>query len=373
MLCPDCGSSRVVDAGNRYLRDGSPIKRRLCKDCGHRFSDGHNRLNVVRDSKKNSQLCAILEEAKKLDSQAEINACAGEETIKGTLIQFALYLHKNGKTESTIDTYTRNIRRISKHADLNDSESVKEFIADQRSENTKANYCVCYTAFLTWKGTTWQAPKYSSRSPIPEFIPTEAEIDQLTAGCGKKTATQLQMIKETGMRIGEAMSLKWTALNEKDQILTLNTPEKHSLPRIFKISPKLLMMIQGLPKKHERIFGRTLAKDAERVLARSRQLIAEKVGNPRIGKIHFHLIRHWFGTMEYHKTHDPDFVRRRLGHRSILSTQIYINMEQVLFSEKVDDFHVKAVDTVEEAMALLEVGFEYVTEIDGKKLFRKRK
>jgi len=32
---------------------------------------------------------------------------------------------------------------------------------------------------------------------------------------------------------------------------------------------------------------------------------------------------------------------------------------------------VKAVSTVEEAKALLSVGFEYVTEIDDKKLFRK--
>jgi integrase len=309
-----------------------------------------------------------------LDSQTEQNAvCAGEETIKGTLIQFALYLHKNGKTESTIETYTRNIRRIAKHADLNDSESVKEYIADQKSENTKAGYCVCYTAFLKWKGKTWEAPSYTAQSPIPEFIPAEQEIDQLIAGCGKKTATILQTIKETGMRIGEALSLKWTALNEKDQILTLNTPEKHSLPRIFRVSSKLVMMVQGLPKKHERIFGVTIAKDAERSLARSRRIIAEKVGNPRLAKIHFHLIRHWVGTMEYHKTHDIDHVRMLLGHRSWSSTQIYVNMEKVLFSAKADDFHVKAVDTVEEAMALIAVGFEYVTEIEGKKLFRKRK
>jgi integrase len=30
--------------------------------------------------------------------------------------------------------------------------------------------------------------------------------------------------------------------------------------------------------------------------------------------------------MEYHKKPDPDYVRRRLGHKSLQSTQIYINM-----------------------------------------------
>jgi len=56
-----------------------------------------------------------------------------------------------------------------------------------------------------------------------------------------------------------------------------------------------------------------------------------------------------------------------------LPTQIYINMEQAVFAGNADEYHAKAVSTVAEATALIEVGFEYVTEIDGKKLFRKRK
>ena len=290
------------------------------------------------------------------------------------LIRFAFYLNKEAKSKDTIITYTGCLRRLARHADLDDPESVKEYLAKlKNSVNTKANYCVAYTAFLTWQDKKWRAPKYTARSPIPEFIPTEQEIDQLIVGCGKKTAAFLQTIKETGMRIGECVRLPWTALNDKDNILTLNAPEKHSLPRIFKISPKLVMMLQRLPKKHERIFGVTQAKDAHRSFARARTKIARKVGNPRLAKIHFHLIRHWFGTMEYHKTHDVDHVRRRLGHRSVLPTQIYINMEQALFSGNADEYHVKAVSTVKEAMALIEVGFEYVTDMDDKKLFRKRK
>lgn len=57
----------------------------------------------------------------------------------------------------------------------------------------------------------------------------------------------------------------------------------------------------------------------------------------------------------------------------LTSTQIYINMEQALFSENDQEFHVKVAENLEEACKLLEVGFEYVTDIDGKKLFRKRK
>jgi hypothetical protein len=51
----------------------------------------------------------------------------------------------------------------------------------------------------------------------------------------------------------------------------------------------------------------------------------------------------------------------------------YINLEQAVFTEQNDEFHVKAVSTLDKACKLLEVGFEYVTDMDGYKLFRKRK
>ena len=52
---------------------------------------------------------------------------------------------------------------------------------------------------------------------------------------------------------------------------------------------------------------------------------------------------------------------------------IYINLERAVFKTSNDEFIVKAVDNLEEACKLVEVGFEYVTDVEGKKVFRKRK
>ena len=76
--------------------------------------------------------------------------------------------------------------------------------------------------------------------------------------------------------------------------------------------------------------------------------------------------------MEYHKTQNIIHVQRLLGHKSILNTQIYVNLEQAIF-EANDDYEVKTAETLDDARKLLEVGFEYVTDMDGMKLFRKRK
>jgi integrase len=89
--------------------------------------------------------------------------------------------------------------------------------------------------------------------------------------------------------------------------------------------------------------------------------------------LHFHLIRHWFGTTQYHKNPDLMHVQKLLGHRNILATQIYVNLDQAIFGEANDEYHVKVAETVEEATNLIAVGYEYVSTMENKQIYRKRK
>ena len=53
---------------------------------------------------------------------------------------------------------------------------------------------------------------------------------------------------------------------------------------------------------------------------------------------------------------------------------LYVNLEQALFQAGDNsEYLTRIAKTVKGARALLEVGFEYVTDMDGVKLFRKRK
>jgi len=214
-------------------------------------------------------------------------------------------------------------------------------------------------------------PAYPFSSKLP-FIPVEAELDSLIAGCGPKTSTFLQLLKETAVRAGEANQLPWTDIDFESATIRV-TPEKRSEPRIFKISNKLLGMLSALRLRSQRknVFAKDL-RTIRKVYEKQRANIARKLQNPRLLQIHFHIFRHWKATMLYHQTKDILYVMKFLGHKNIKNTLLYIQLEEAMFKNECEEYICKAAKTVEEAKALIENGFEYVCDVDGAKLFRRR-
>ncbi len=67
------------------------------------------------------------------------------------------------------------------------------------------------------------------------------------------------------------------------------------------------------------------------------------------------------------------YVKEVLGHKNIQNTMVYVHLEEAIFEFGNYEFTVLTARTIKEAKKLLEVGFEYVAEVEGVKLFRKRK
>ncbi len=391
MKCPECCGTRLFRDGLRRLPDGSAVQRWLCRKCGYRFSESRLENSGGKDLKRGSALrfnrrvcvwegqaknsargVVALEEKADAESRAA-GATADLKNVESNLINFAWWLKKQGRADSTIQTYTRVMRYIVRlGANLKDPESVKEAIARSPAGNSWKYLAVSiYNVFLKMLGETWEPPVYKAARKLP-FIPTEEEIDALIAGSGKKTAALLQTLKETGMRVGEALRLRWVDADLERHLLILNDPEKRGNPRIFRISGKLACMLGSLPRRGETIFA-TNRMAAEIALCKARRKAAEKLQNPRLRRIGFHTLRHWKATMEYHRTKDILHVKQMLGHSNIANTMLYIQLEEALFSKPSDEFYSAVAKTVDEARRLIEVGFEYVCTYGDALLFRKRK
>ena len=388
LSCPQCSSTRLYKDGLRYVSGRATVQRWLCRECGHRFSNSQllkkkssSPINRSSDYPFNRQICDLTEESKNLAKIEQLpkTELAGttQQTldIKGKLVEFSWWMKKEGYAESTILGRTKLLKILAKRgANLYDPETIKSTIAKQTwCEGRKANAVDAYSSFLKMIGGIWQPPHYQGIRKIP-FIPTETEIDQVISGCSNRMATFLQLLKETGMRSGEAWQLKWIDLDTVTKTIRI-TPEKGSNPRIARLSPKLVNMIQTSPKNYgERIFSKPHQPlDHHRdTFSQQRKRITHKLQNPRLLKITFHTLRHWKATMEYHRTRDILYVKQLLGHRRIENTLKYIQLAKELFKDQVE-YISKVAKTEGEACALIDDGFDFVCDFIGNKLFRKNK
>jgi integrase len=391
--CPLCGTERIWKDGLRQSRHGD-IQRYICRECGYRFSETswngsddpehvqrvhREPLNTHSNLLSNRQICVTqptgAKNLAKVETRPEKWAAGATKldsaAVKGKIVEFTWNLKREGYSKSTIFNFGYLLRNlVKKGANLANPENVKDVIACQEnwSLNTKRLMVAAYNCFAKMNGITWNPPRYKPTGKLP-FIPLESEIDALIASTGRKMGCLLQLLKETGMRIGEVLALKWTDVDLERRVILVNNPEKGGNPRALKASGKLVAMINRLPKTNDKLFGKMIPKTAGSSLIRLRKRVSMKLQNPRIRRIHFHTLRHWRATMEYHKTKDILHVMKMLGHRNIQTTLLYTQ----LVSFEGDEFHSAVAETVEEAQKLVETGFEYVCTHNDTMLFRKRK
>ena len=362
--CPSCGSEGpFYRDGLRVLSDGSTAQRWLCRSCFYRFSEPKVKLNVasqvleVSDSRKNihkvriasnsgprrevsdrfplfpgedirshgtsnlsitekqlsalpnytryANVCAQTKGAKNMDTATEIKTVAGEigKQQQGTILDYAWKLKKRGLAEGTIKnrTYRLNIL-VEKGADLTNPDSVETVLATEKwTPSNKSDSVAAYRSFTKTFNIPWTPIKvrYEPKQP---FIPLESEIDQLIAGCGKRTATFLQVLKDTGARAGEITKLQWTDVNSQNNTISINDPEKGSKSRTVKVSAKTIAMTNAMSKKYGNYIFNPRVQAIQDSFWRSRMKLARTLQNPRLLQIHFHTLRHFKATMEYHRT-----------------------------------------------------------------------
>ena len=372
--CPECDSERLFKDGQRYLNDGSQVQRWLCKDCSYRFSLKPIHSKAITQGRKTIQIGTLGQVVKNLDNLAETKTAGdiSQQDIKGKILAYMWHLQKQGRCDGTIQGYRQKLTQLMREGvNLGDPESVKAYLAlKNQLENSKFYTMAVYDGFLKFQGLSWQKPNYRPTRRLP-FLPTEDEINSLIACTGKTISPLLLLLKETGMRLGEALSLQWTDIDSERNAIILNTPEKHGEPRIFKVSTTLLGKLGQLAKRNNMIFANHHRQSVSQNFRLQRKRIVAKLGNPRLEKIHFHTLRHWKATMEYAKTRDILHVMQVLGHRNIKNTLIYTQLVKL---EKEDSYYSAAAKTATEAKDLVESGFEYVcTTPEMVMVFRKRK
>jgi integrase len=214
----------------------------------------------------------------------------------GDIVSFGLWMQKRGYRASTVHYCIQALKSVARRCNLLDPESTKTYLASAKiSEARKAKLAEDLARFYGWKRIPFEKPNYRRVGRLP-FIPLE--VDQLIAGVGKKTATFLQLLKETGMRPGEAWNLRRIDIDTQNPTVNV-LPEKNSNPRRLKISSRLSAMLNGLPHRYEFVFRnpkidpRKAMVVFQKAISKQRKTLVQKLKNERINAINFRTLRHF--------------------------------------------------------------------------------
>jgi hypothetical protein len=103
----------------------------------------------------------------------------------------------------------------------------------------------------------------------------------------------------------------------------------------------------------------------------ARRRASKKLNKPELNQILLKSLRNYSAAQLYLATLDPWRVMLHLGHKKLDTTQHYISGMKLQNGD--EEYTCKTAKTIEEVTTLIEEGFQYITEMDGLKIFKKRK
>ncbi len=280
------------------------------------------------------------------------------------------HLKRLGRKESTLICIGRKLRYLARNVDLNQPEKVKEFIANlDCSDGHKDNLIDAYSHFCNFHKIQWTKPKYMREERITR-VPKEEDINKIISHAKLKYAVAYSIIRDVGLRPVELGLLRVKDIDlETGQVYP--TTAKHGSGRVLKIKHSTLAMLKKYTAEASLNPMDALwnSKRVKQNWSRLKKSVSKKLGEPQLNQIRLYDLRHYAGSMVYFRTKDIIYTMRFLGHKNIKNTLRYVH---VIEFDK-EQFVCKIAKTVNEATELIEAGFEYITDFNDAKLFRKPK
>ena len=306
-----------------------------------------------------------------LDDHPIIPNAKQTEMIVNTLIK----LRNDGKADTTIKSLSQMLRRISRHADLSKPEEVKTYIARATKENgeplqnsTKTRLVYAYQNVCNAYNLEWEKPHFKYEENVP-LIPTTENVNKIIGASSKRYATIFSILAEIGLSGQELYKMSRKDIDTETGIIRVRGYKGHA-SGTYKLKKQTLEMLKEYlannPQKHPfpkpKIMGQ--------VWLRYRNQLADNLKQPELKAIQLRHLRNYSGARLYNKLKDPIAVMRHLRHKKLETTMHYLRA--ITLNEE-EEFIVKTASNIKEDTELIESGFEFVTNRENFKIYRKRK
>ena len=276
------------------------------------------------------------------------------EKYKDLYTQF-LISEKN-LSKNSLNNYLVDLDQFFFDQDSNSSNiniKIKTYIAQLRkrnlktsSVNRKISTLKNYLKFLHTEKIIDQIDfqefeSLSSVKKIPKAI-SKSQMEQIFEDLKKSKQTNaglyiliLRLIYLSGLRISEALNLKWSDINHQDN--SIYVYGKGSKERKVFIINDYLVQLKNLEKKNQFVFTINKKKISTRSV---NKFLQNCYDNSLIkNKLSSHIFRHSFATTMLENNADIRHIQKLLGHSSISTTEIYTKVAKSMKKRVLDSYH----------------------------------
>jgi len=276
------------------------------------------------------------------------------EKYKDLYTQF-LISEKN-LSKNSLNNYLVDLDQFFFDQDSNSSNiniKIKTYIAQLRkrnlktsSVNRKISTLKNYLKFLHTEKIIDQIDfqefeSLSSVKKIPKAI-SKSQMEQIFEDLKKSKQTNaglyiliLKLIYLSGLRISEALNLKWSDINHQDN--SIYVYGKGSKERKVFIINDYLVQLKNLEKNNQYTFTINQKKISTRSV---NKFLQNCYDNSLIkNKLSSHIFRHSFATTMLENNADIRHIQKLLGHSSISTTEIYTKVAKSMKKRVLDSYH----------------------------------
>ena len=276
------------------------------------------------------------------------------EKYKDLYTQF-LISEKN-LSKNSLNNYLVDLDQFFFDQDSNSSNiniKIKTYIAQLRkrnlktsSVNRKISTLKNYLKFLHTEKIIDQIDfqefeSLSSVKKIPKAI-SKSQMEQIFEDLKKSKQTNaglyiliLKLIYLSGLRISEALNLKWSDINHQDN--SIYVYGKGLKERKVFIINDYLVQLKNLEKNNQFVFTINKKKISTRSV---NKFLQNCYDNSLIkNKLSSHIFRHSFATTMLENNADIRHIQKLLGHSSISTTEIYTKVAKSMKKRVLDSYH----------------------------------
>ena len=276
------------------------------------------------------------------------------EKYKDLYTQF-LISEKN-LSKNSLNNYLVDLDQFFFDQDSNSSNiniKIKTYIAQLRNRNLKTssvnrkistlkNYLkFLHTEKIIDQIDFQEFESLSSVKKIPKAI-SKSQMEQIFEDLKKSKQTNaglyiliLKLIYLSGLRISEALNLKWSDINHQDN--SIYVYGKGSKERKVFIINDYLVQLKNLEKNNQYIFTINKKKISTRSV---NKFLQNCYDNSLIkNKLSSHIFRHSFATTMLENNADIRHIQKLLGHSSISTTEIYTKVAKSMKKRVLDSYH----------------------------------